>query len=257
MIGFLIKKNFFDMWDNLFRIALINIGFIVSLSLPIFLPSLFTNIPALGIAVLVAGVLWCFVYLSTAALCLKTVSDYGSFGFVDFYKNFKEVWPIGLVMGALACLITLLILIVIPFYVSLGSIVGLILAAIVFWILVVAALSLQFFFAVRSRLDTKISKIFKKCLIVFFDNPMFCVFMMIGNIAMLVISTFSAFLFPGPAGILLFMDQGLRLRLLKYDWLEENPEANKKDIPWDALLIDDRERTGTRTLRSFIFPWKD
>jgi hypothetical protein len=71
------------------------------------------------------------------------------------------------------------------------------------------------------------------------------------------ISLFLAFLAPGPAGALLFLDEAFRLRLLKYDYLEANPDANRKQIPWDALLIDERERTGTRTLRNFIFPWKD
>ena len=143
------------------------------------------------------------------------------------------------------------------FYLSMNSLIGLLLAAVIFWTLVVAILSFQFFFAVRSRLDTKIPKILRKCFIFFFDNPGFCVFTFIHNIVMLVISLFLAFLFPGPAGILLFLDEGLRLRLLKYDWLEANPEADRKKIPWDALLIDERERTGTRSLKSFIFPWKD
>jgi hypothetical protein len=74
---------------------------------------------------------------------------------------------------------------------------------------------------------------------------------------MLAVSLFLALLFPGPAGILLFLDEAMRLRLLKYDWLEANPDANRRKIPWDALLIEEREKTGTRSLKSFIFPWKD
>jgi hypothetical protein len=68
---------------------------------------------------------------------------------------------------------------------------------------------------------------------------------------------FLAFLFPGPAGILLYLDEAMRLRIFKYDWLEANPGENRRKIPWDTLLIDDRERTGTRSLKNFIFPWKD
>jgi len=49
----------------------------------------------------------------------------------------------------------------------------------------------------------------------------------------------------------------VRLRLLKYDWLEAHPDANRKKIPWDELLIEEREKTGTRTLKNLIFPWKD
>ena len=257
MIGFLIKKNFFDLWDNLFRVALLNLGFIASLAVPVFLPTLLESVPVLGLAVLFIGILWCFVYLSTASLCLKSVSDYGGFGFADFFSNIKTGWPLGLIAGALVFLCYLLVTVVMRFYLSMNSLVGLLLAAVIFWTLVVAILSFQFFFTVRSRLDTKISKVIRKCFIFFFDNPGFCVFTFIHNLAMLVISLFLAFLFPGPAGILLFLDEGLRLRLLKYDWLEENPEADRKKIPWDALLIDERERTGTRSLKSFIFPWKD
>ena len=257
MIGFLIKKNFFDMWDNLFKVALLNIGFIASLAFPVFIPTLLAPVPALGMLTLFIGILWCFVYLSATAMSLKVISDYGNFGFADFLKNLKEVWPYGLVLGGIVFLGYILCTIVIPFYLSMKSMVGLLLGAVIFWTLIVAILALQFFFAVRSRLDTKISKVIKKCFIIFFDNPWFCIFSLIHNAIVLILSAFVAFLFPGPAGVLLFLDEALRLRLLKYDWLEANPEANKRDIPWDAILIDERERTGTRSLKSFIFPWKD
>ena len=257
MIGFLIKKNFFDLWDNLFKIAIINIGFIASLSFPVFIPPLLEPFPALGMLSLLIGILWCFVYLSAASLSLKNISDYGNFGFPDFFKNLKIIWPMGLILGGLVFLGVMLLTVVIPFYLSMKSMVGLLLGAVIFWTLVVAVLALQFFFAIRARLDTKLSKIIKKCFIIFFDNTMFCIFTLIHNIVIVALSTLVAFRFPGPAGALLFLDEGLRLRLLKYDWLEANPDANKKEIPWDAILIDERERTGTRSLKSFIFPWKD
>ena len=257
MIGFLIKKNFFDLWDNLFKVALINIGFIASLAFPVFIPSLLASVPVLGMGALLVGILWCFVYLSAAALSLRALSDYGNFGFADFFANLKIVWPVGLILGGIVFIGVLLCTVVLPFYLSMNSMFGLLLAAVIFWTLVVAVLALQFFFAVRSRLDTKVIKIIKKCFILFFDNPLFCIFMLIHNLVVLALSTLLAFLFPGPAGILLFLDEGLRLRLLKYDWLEANPEADRRKIPWDALLIDEREKTGTRSLKSFIFPWKD
>ena len=257
MIGFLIKKNFFDLWDNLFRVALLNLGFIASLAIPVFLPSLMENVPALGMLTLLIGILWCFIYLSAAALCLKSVSNYGGFGFGDFFANLKIGWPLGLIAGAMVFVCYLLVSVVMNFYLSMNSIIGLLLAAVIFWTLVIGILSFQFFFAVRARLDNKIPKILKKCFIFFFDNAGFCVFTFLHNIVMLAISLFLAFLFPGPAGILLFLDEGMRLRLLKYDWLEANPGADRKKIPWDELLIDERERTGTRSLKSFIFPWKD
>ncbi|MDR2402463.1 MAG: hypothetical protein LBD78_00355 [Spirochaetaceae bacterium] len=257
MIGFLIKKTFFDLWDNLFRLALVNLGFIASLAFPVFIPPLLEAIPPLAIFVMLAGISWCFVYLLTAAMSIKTISDYGSFGFTDFFNNLKAAWPAGLVMGVLVFLLWLLITMVIPFYLSMNSMIGLLLSAVIFWSLVGGILSFQFFPAIRARLDTNILKVIKKCFIFFFDNPGLCIFSLIHNLLLLALSIFLAFLIPGPAGILLYLDEALRLRLLKYDWIEENPGENRRKIPWDALLIDEREKTGTRSLKSFIFPWKD
>ena len=269
MIGFLIKKNFFDLWDNLFKAVLINLGFIASIAFPIFVPQLFASIPILAMGTLLIGLLWCFVYLSAAALCLKNISDYGSFGFADFLASIKKIWPAGLIAGGMVFLAFLLITVVIPFYLSMESMIGLMLAAVIFWTIVTAVLALQFFFAVRARLDNRMVGVIKKCFIIFFDNPLFCIFSLIHNILALSVSMFLAFLFPGPAGVLLFLDEGLRLRLMKYDWLEANPQvpeaadagssqgAGRRKIPWDAILIDEREKTGTRSLRNFIFPWKD
>jgi hypothetical protein len=260
MFGFLIKKTFFDLWDNLFRIALLNLGFIASLAAPVFLPGLFSS-PALGMAVLVVGVLWCSVYLAAAALSLGAISNYGSFGFADFVSNLKTGWPAGLCMGGALLILWAMASIIIPFYLSINSMIGLLLAAVIFWTLVLSLLSLQFFFAVRTRLDTNLVKVFKKCFIIFFDNPGLAVFSLLHNAVLLVISGLLAFLFPGPAGILLYLDEALRLRLLKYDWIEANPRpdssSKRRKIPWDAILIEEREKTGTRSLKSFIFPWKD
>jgi hypothetical protein len=257
MIGFLIKKNFFDLWDNLFKVALINLGFIASVAIPVFIPSLLASVPVLAMIVVFFGILWCLVYLSAASLSLKTISDYSSFGFQDFWANLKLALPAGLALGVFVFLGYILSFFIIPFYLQMNSMIGLLLAAVIFWTLVVAVLSFQFFLAVRARLDTKLFKIIKKCFIFFFDNPGFCVFSCLNNLVMLALSLFLALLFPGPAGILLFLDEAMRLRLLKYDWLEANPDANRRKIPWDALLIEEREKTGTRSLKSFIFPWKD
>ena len=260
MIGFLIKKTFFDLWDNMLRIVLLNLGFLASAAIPVFLPGIIP-IPALSITVFAAGILWCCIYLSTAAISLKAVSDYGVCGPADFWSNLKTAWPAGIAAGVIGLFLFALARIVIPFYLRIKSPAGLLLAAVIFWTLPFALLSFQFFFAIRARLDTRLLKICRKCFIIFFDNPAFALFCLLGILLTLVISLILALLFPGPAGILLFLDEALRLRLLKYDWLEANPPAEestkRRIIPWDAILIEEREKTGTRTLKSFIFPWKD
>jgi hypothetical protein len=215
------------------------------------------DITVLFYGIILISVLWLGVYLSAAALSLALISDYKSFGFADFFNNIKNAWRSGIVFGLIVFAIFFISAAVIPFYLSMESMIGLLLAAVIFWTFAAAVLSFQFFFAVRARLDTKLTKVIKKCFIIFLDNPGFAIFSLLHNIVILIVSIFLALLFPGPAGILLYLDEALRLRLLKYDYLEEHPEANRKKIPWDALLIEEREKTGTRSLKSFIFPWKD
>lgn len=236
---------------------MINLGFILSLGVIVLLLTVSSNITILFYAVMLIGVLWCGVYFSAAALSLSSISDYKTFGFSDFFKNMKSSWRAGLIFGLIFFVLFIVITMVIPFYLSMESLMGLLLASVIFWTFAVMLLSLQFFFAIRSRLDTEPVKIIKKCFIIFFDNSGFSIFCLFHNIVILIVSIFLALLFPGPAGILLYLDEAIRLRLLKYDYLEENPDANRRKIPWDALLIDEREKTGTRSLKSFIFPWKD
>jgi hypothetical protein len=279
MISFLIKKTFYDLWDNLFRIILLNLGFIISLAIPILIPGFLQHIPVLPAVITAAGVLWCFIYLAAAAISVKAVSDYGVFGFTDFLANLKEGWLTGLFMCLAVFFFFIVIRVVIPFYLKMDSFVGIILGGLLFWTLVLTVISFQFIFAIRARLDTKLIKIIKKSFIIFFDNPGFSIFSALYTFLMLILSLVFIFLLPGltglllfllllpgPAGLLLFLDEGLRLRLMKYDWLEANPpdtdtqnlsRKTRRQIPWDALLIEEREKTGHRTLRNLIFPWRD
>ncbi len=263
MIGFLIKKTFFDLWDNLFRIVFINVGLLALATIPVFLPSLIP-VPVLKIVVLGVGIMLCFVYLAAAALCIRRVSDYSYFGFRDFFaafKDFKKTWLSGLVAGGFAILVGIVVGYVFPFYFSAGSLISFGLGILLFWFFAAALVAFQFFFSFRIRMDNPVRISVKKCFIIFFDNLGFSIFAFLHNIIILALSVLTAFIAPGPAGVILFMDEALRLRMLKYDWLEAHPEVlqsgKRPKIPWDELLIDERENTGTRSFKSFIFPWKD
>jgi len=88
------------------------------------------------------------------------------------------------------------------------------------------------------------------------DNPLFTVGLLIGSLVVFVLSAFTAFLLPGLATILLWWNVALKLRLYKYDHLEKHPD-DRRHIPWDGLLAEDRDRVGKRTLKGMIFPWKE
>jgi hypothetical protein len=248
------------MWDNMFKIVTLNLGFLAVTAIPIFIPALaakFFGSIALEMILSAFGILVCSVYLAAASRSIMAISDYGSFRFIEFFENVKATWRAGLVMGLFIFLLYIVMTIIIPFYLGIESLAGLVLAAIVFWATIFGLLSFQFYFTVYSRLGSKIIKSLKKCMLISLDNSAFVFFMFIHNVVVLMISVIFVFLFPGPVGVLLYLDEALRLRLLKYDWLEANPGENRRKIPWDVLLIEERERTGTRTFRNFIFPWKD
>ncbi|MDR1867617.1 MAG: hypothetical protein LBQ77_05070 [Treponema sp.] len=256
MFGFLLKKTLYDLWDNLLKIAVFNMGFIACAALIVLVPPLIPH-TFLAFCVLFVSIVFGAMYLATVARSVKELSDYQSVNFSDFIPNFRKSWLTGAIFGTAVFIFWILITIAIPFYLDMGTLVGLFFAAILFWTLVLGILSFQFLFAIRFRLNNPLLKSVKKCFIIFFDNPGFAIGTFISTIVLLALSVFFAFLFPGPAGALLFLDEGFRLRLLKYDWIEENPTADRRHIPWDVLLIDEREKTGSRSLRSFIFPWKD
>ena len=259
MIGFLLKKTLYDLWDNMFKIVVLNIGFFLCTAialLPAFLPRLFSStmyVVALG----VIGALVCSIYLAMVSFTVKTISDYGTFTFADFIGNFKNALPSGIAMFFVLLLFFFVAIIVIPFYAGMGTLLGLILTALIIWLVIFALLSFQFYYVVYVRLGQNIIKSFKKCMLISLDNTGLSIFLMIHNILALMLSVVLVFMFPGPAGVILYLDEAVRLRLLKYDWLEANPGADRRKIPWDELLIEERDKTGHRTFRNFIFPWKD
>jgi hypothetical protein len=258
MIGFLLKKTFYDLWDNMFKIALLNLGFILSLSLGIAALSLALPFTPLAFGVLLIGTLWCAAYLNGAARCLARVSGYGSLALRDFPGHIRKALPASLLLGGLLFLTALILGAALPFYLAWGSLLGAVLGAFSFWTAAAMLLALQFFPAAGARLGARPAEGLKKCAFFFFDNPLFCMFALFHNALLLALSLFLLLLFPGPAGILLFLDEALRLRLLKYT-PRQDPAAARgpRKIPWESLLAEEREKTGSRSLRSFIFPWKD
>lgn len=141
-----------------------------------------------------------------------------------------------------------------------GSITGLIMMACVFWVVVIASLALQWVLPIRSLMHNKFRKCLKKSFIIFFDNPFFSIGVALVNILNIVITLVSMGILDGPATIAITSTNALKLRLYKYDWLEVNPgltKAQRKQVPWEDLLVKEKRLLGKRTFRSLIYPWKE
>jgi len=256
MFGFLIKKAFFDMWDNLIRIVILNLGFILLLALLIYLPLAFKNTPPLFFLGLGLGLTLLFVYAGVASWLTSQIADYNKPEFKEIVAALKATYPTSLLFAGMNFLLVFLVSVAFPVYGRLKSFVGPLASSFLFWVLVFWVLAAQYYFPLQARLERRFFKTIKKMFLLLLDNPLFTVGLLIGSLVVFVLSAFTAFLLPGLATILLWWNVALKLRLYKYDHLEKHPDERRR-IPWDALLAEDRDRVGKRTLKGMIFPWKE
>ncbi len=261
MIGFFIKKNFFDGWDNLLSLVFPNLLIFALVVGGYFVADVALNLSLL-LSMLVLGIFWCGTSIAIFAFgaCAAEIANFKSVTFKDWLKNFPSVWKDGFFFGLITGVLTTLGAITIPFYLQMEGMVGLFLAALVFWFLLVCVLAFQWVLPIQSIMNNDLKKSIKKSFIIFFDNPGFSLFMFLYTIFLVVLSIAFFMIAPSFCGIVLAHTNGLRLRLYKYDWLETHPDASpaeKKHIPWKELVAEDRENVGPRTLKNFIFPWKE
>ncbi|MCX7788769.1 MAG: hypothetical protein N2442_13860 [Spirochaetes bacterium] len=258
MWGFTIKKTFFDFWDHLFLVVILNVGFLLLLAVPFLLPPWLYRFGVVPSAIsFVVGILLLFLYSGAVSFMMKEVAYYRDPGMTEFIQFLKESWPSSLVFGGIVVCHLFVLMVAFPVYASMKSIFGTIALVLIFWFSVLWFLASLYFFPLRTQVDSNLKKILKKCFLVFFDNTGFTVFLAIGAAILFVLSFLTAFLLPGLTGILLWFQVGFKLRLLKYDYLETHPQVDRRQIPWDSLLTEDRERVGKRTLKGMIFPWKE
>ena len=258
MFGFLITKTFFDMWDNMFRVLIMNLGFLAVLAILFVLAPLAGAILPLALAIAAVGVAALVVYAGAVSRMCSDIADYKQPGFAEFWAYLKESVPTSLLFALTVVLYVVVVIFVdFPFFASVKNLAAWLAFALLFWVTVACALALQYFFPIRARLDRKFRKLIRKSFLLLLDNPGHSLGLFIGALLILVVSAFTALLLPGPASILLWWNAAFKLRMYKYDYLEANPDANRRRIPWDALLVEDRERVGKRTLRGMIFPWKE
>ncbi|MFW6250587.1 MAG: hypothetical protein ACOC47_05720 [Alkalispirochaetaceae bacterium] len=258
MFGFTIKKSFFDLWDNLIAVALINLGLILLMIFPLVAaPSVAETSPVGGLLLFLLGMVLFFLGIGVASRYARDMANYKRPEFVSFIPYLKETWKFSAAVALLISLMGVLLFVAFPVYGAMGNLFGLIGFALVFWLTILVVLALQYLFPVHAQLGNGLKKSVTKSFLILFDNPGFTVGLALGSLVILALSVFTAFLLPGIGGLLLWHQVGLKLRLYKYDYLEENPEASRKRIPWQALLMEERDSVGKRTFKGMIFPWKE
>lgn len=258
MLGFFIKKAFFDGWDNLIVMVLYNLGFVVFLFAFWFSLSLGVTSEILAIALLLIVLFLFSLYLGGVSKVTHAFSNYEHDSFYNFKEGIKRNFRHSVLYFLILSLIFLLVFFVMPFYASITSLVGLFITVILFWFVLAFLLSLCYYFPLTEVLPgDRPLKTLKKCFVILLDNFGFSVFFGIYRLVLFVLTIATMGLIPGGAGLALSHQVAIKLIMQKYDYMEANPGVDRKHLPWEDILYEEREKVGPRSLKNMIFPWKD
>jgi hypothetical protein len=262
MFGFLIKKAFFNYWDNFYRICILNLGYVLVCSLALGvgyfigyllpLPSIVKEITVVFFIITIINIFHGALYGFT-----REIADDKQPGFADFFRHLKASLLTSLLFSVLFSAFVFLFFFSFSFWGNMNNFFGEVAKVFLLCAAIIIVISSQYFYPIYVGLDKKFFKAIKKMFLIFIDNPMFSFGMFISSLIIPVISAVTLFMIPGLSMVSLFQNVGLKLRLYKYDYFEEHPDADPKKIPWETLLHADDEKVGKRSLKGMIFPWKE
>lgn len=256
MIGFLIKKAFFDGWDNLIGLVGLNLCYLALIFLGVNVYNFLGENTLLGISIVIILCL-AFAFLSMASAKITYgYSVYKKLGWNGIKEAFSTHIPHALIYFVYTIFSVFCILFAFPFYMAYQNFLGITIAMLIFWVLLFFSIAMQFFFPLAFTMQKdKPIKTLRKCFMVVADNfgsALFCGIYSLLNIALTIVT---AGFIPGGGGLSLLHMDTVKLFMLKYDWLEEN--ADEKKVNWEDALYEERKLVGHRTLKNMIFPWKD
>ena len=257
MFGFYIKKAFFDGWDNFIQMVLQNIIYIVFFllivgSIVVFGDNLVFFLPV-AIAIMF---LFCLSMGGTSSVVYNW-SQYKSETWRPFMKGVGRNIRHSMLFFLCIMVLFLLFFLVIPFYLSFNNILGTVFGVMMVWLAIFLLLVLPYYFPLMNLLPGDGPfKTLKKCFIVAGDNLGYTILLLLHNILDIVLTVVTMGLLPGWCGLMLGGQDMMKLLMKKYDWIEENPDKNRKEMDWSEILYDEKETLGPRSLKNMIFPWK-
>ncbi|MGM0432913.1 MAG: hypothetical protein ACQEQU_09390 [Spirochaetota bacterium] len=259
MFGFFLKKAFFDGWDNLIALILLNVLSVGMIALGYGALQL---IEVHLYLTLIAALIWFFalhLFIGGVSFFTKEFAFYKRPSSSEFREALRASVKPAMLLAVVNLFLLLMLLFVIPFYFRMGNMVGTIIGALLVWIFIIGALSLIYFLPVCAQLGDRPFKALKKAFIIALDNPGTTLLLAIYTLLLFLLSIVTAMLVPGIGGIVLAHQDATKLLMYKYDYLQEEGEDKEKrrHIPWSALLFDEKEMVGSRTLKGMIFPWKE
>ncbi|MGI5105921.1 hypothetical protein H0R94_02615 [Treponema socranskii] len=261
MYLFFIKKNFYDGWDNMLTLIVVNIVVMAaSLGLLSLIYALHRSTPLVIALIILFGIVMSILALAVGEIA-SSAANFGSAHIADFFRAIPSCIADGIRFGLILAVVGAASYVCIPFYFVQKTLPAMFIGSMFVWLVIFTLLSLQWFVAIRSLLHNNFRKCIKKCFLIFFDNIWFSLFMAAYTFFLTALSVFLLGLLPSLSGIAMAQVNAFRLRLYKYDYYEAHPELKtpkeKRCIPWDELLQNDKETLGPRSFKSLIFPWKE
>jgi len=218
--------------------------------------------PLLGWVVVIIGAGIFFIPLVAFGSNSRKIADFNTPNVKLFFKTIGHVWKFAFGSGVFFSVIGIMIVNAINYYWRQFGMFGSIIAVILCVFLFIAVCSLQYFIPLYFLQDNNnFKKCLKKSFIIFFDNPGFSIFMLLYHAFLGALSMLLLLIIPGFTGIQVSMMNALRLRLKKYDWLDEHPgyindSEKRANVPWGELIAEDKESLGNRKFSSLLYSWK-
>ncbi len=271
MMGLTIRKAFYDTWDNLGLVFLATVIFDLLLLIPVSLPGLLAETsPALAFAVQSAGIAICVGWAGAFSVPVNRIVTGRSPAIRKQFRRILRGFLSGLAYGVVGVAVRATVLTAFQFYGALGNAAGLIALAVVFWMTVAAIMIAGVLLPVRDQQDGSWWHTARQSALLAMDNPLFFLGVIVLPILGIVLigvflspaAAFFAYLvFPGIGGWMVWLHVSVLLRSRKYEWLRDHPDAETggffRRFPWGEILMQERQDTGRRTIRSLFFPWKD
>ena len=112
------------MWDNLIRIVILNLGFVLLFAAIIYFPLLFKKIPVLFFAALAIGLALLFIYSGVVSWMVSQIADYLKPEIKEILQALKGTYPTSLLFAGLNFLLVFLFSVAFPVYGRIKSFAG-------------------------------------------------------------------------------------------------------------------------------------
>lgn len=254
MISFLIKRSFWSFWENMLSMVLINLFFIIHVALvAVALNFLMSNLIVMIVIIAIVSISALFYLITVSKLVFELLKNQERITIRKFFQNYKSSVVQSIPMLIFCLIYFSLLLFTMRNYTKLeGTMVTTVIFFLLAWIILFSLIAFGYFLSLQHHMNDKLFVTIKKCLILFFAHPLLSIVLAFFTIFQLSISVVLLFFLPGISSVIVLWEEATRILMLKYDYIEKNPDIDIRKFPWDVVLADEKERLGHKSVRDLL-----